>query len=346
MGNILDEEKERNSDSSKDLEEKGEIITFKKKIRLKDNDYYQSKILNDGRIMQYGKKILYIYNKNNINLTDLIIKLDDIVDNNDYSLGFHIAYLNKFNHIIFFIEDIFYNNEYKYIKIIKLISDKEYSIIAKIKFKYNLYTSWCTEYSKGFIAIAAKDKILYLYIYENNNDSYQLIRKITHQIKNEINKFSIRNLDNEIIAFRHNNILTFFNLYKGNFLYDYKSPNLEILDVRGYSKNTILISGYYDEFTKDREEMIIIYEYKKRNEIKKIRHNLKCYYNNNILFVYKANIFIYFNKRRAIGIYIISDNRLKKIQEISQADSNALIFKDKYLYFDVGNTLCICEINF
>jgi len=181
MGNILDQEKERNSDSSEDLGEKGEIIVFKKKIKLKDNDYYKAKILNDGRIMQYGEKILYIYNKNNIYLTDLVIKLDDIVDKNDHSLGFRIAYLNKFNHIIFFIEDINYNNEYKYIKIIKLISDKEYSIISKIKFNYNFYTSWCIEYSKGFIARIIKDKILYLYIYENNNDSYQLIRKITHK---------------------------------------------------------------------------------------------------------------------------------------------------------------------
>ena len=32
MGNILDEEKERNSDSSEDLGEKGEIIAFKKKL--------------------------------------------------------------------------------------------------------------------------------------------------------------------------------------------------------------------------------------------------------------------------------------------------------------------------
>ena len=32
MGNILDEEKERNSCSSKDLAEKGEIIAFKKKL--------------------------------------------------------------------------------------------------------------------------------------------------------------------------------------------------------------------------------------------------------------------------------------------------------------------------
>ena len=54
--------------------------------------------------MQYGKDILYIYNKSNIYLTDLVIKLDDIVDKNDHSLGFRIAYLNKFNHIIFFIE--------------------------------------------------------------------------------------------------------------------------------------------------------------------------------------------------------------------------------------------------
>ena len=52
MGNILDEEKERNSGSSKDLAEKGEIIAFKKKINLKDNDYYQAKILNGGRIME------------------------------------------------------------------------------------------------------------------------------------------------------------------------------------------------------------------------------------------------------------------------------------------------------
>jgi len=97
---------------------------------------------------------------------------------------------------------------------------------------------------------------------------------------------------------------------------------------------------------KDREQMIILYEYKKRNEITKIKHNIKFYYEHNILFVYKANIFIYNGKRRAIVIYIISDNKLKKIQEISQADSNALIFKDKYLYFDVGNILYIYEINF
>ena len=32
MGNILEEEKERNSDSSEDLGEKGEIIAFKKKL--------------------------------------------------------------------------------------------------------------------------------------------------------------------------------------------------------------------------------------------------------------------------------------------------------------------------
>lgn len=62
MENILDEEKERNSNSSEDLGEKGEIIAFKKKIKLKDNDYYNAKILNDWRIMQYGKEILYIYN--------------------------------------------------------------------------------------------------------------------------------------------------------------------------------------------------------------------------------------------------------------------------------------------
>ena len=290
------------------------------------------------------KKILYIYNKNNIYLTDLIIKLDDIVDYNDFSLGFCVAYLNKFNHIIFFIENINYNN--KYIKIIKLISDKTYIIISKIKINYNIYTSsWCTEYSKGFIARTIKDNILYLYIYENNNDSYQLIRKITHQIKNGIDKFSIRNLNNEIIAFLTRNTLTFFNLCKGNFLYDYKSPNFTIKDVHKYSKNIILIAGYYYEFMKDNEQMIILYNYKKRNEIKKINHNFKFYYERDILFVYKANIFIYNAKRRAIGIYIISDNKLKKIQEISQADSNALIFKDKYLYFDVGNILYIYEIN-
>ena len=97
---------------------------------------------------------------------------------------------------------------------------------------------------------------------------------------------------------------------------------------------------------KDREQMIILYEYKKRNEIKKIRQNIKFYYEYDILFVYKANIFINNRKRRGIGIYILSDNKLKKIQEIFQADSNALIFKDKYLYFDVGNILYIYDINF
>ena len=344
MGNILEEEKKRNSDSSEDLGEKEEIIAFKKKIQLKNNDYYQAKILNDGRIMQYGIKILYIYNKNNIHLTDLIIKLDDIVDNNDYSFGFKIAYLNKFNHIIFFIKDIDYNQEYKYIKIIKLISDKEYSIISKIKFKYSIYTSWCIEYSKGFIARNIKDKILYLYIYENNNDSYQLIRKITHQLKNDT--ISIRNLNNEIIVFQRDYALSFFNLYKGNFLYDYKSPNFTIINVHKYSKNIILITGYYEEIMKDREQIIILYDYKKRNEIKKIKHNIKFYNKQTILCVYKANIFIYNEKKRAIIIYIISDNKLKKIQEISKAGSNALIFKDKYLYFDVENILYIYEINF
>ena len=97
---------------------------------------------------------------------------------------------------------------------------------------------------------------------------------------------------------------------------------------------------------KDREQIIILYDYKKRNEIKKIKHNIKFYNKQTILCVCKANIFIYNEKKRAIIIYIISDNKLKKIQEISKAGSNALIFKDKYLYFDVENILYIYEINF
>ena len=320
-------------------EDKEEVLKFKKQIDI--DSYYGIKFLNDGRIVGINNKTssIVICDKN----CEIELKIN-IIKGREHISSFFVT---KIDHIIFTIDNLSWRKENMchIIKIIKLTPDKKYKIIFIKNFKTDTDFKYI-EYSKGFIFCKIIKPKLSLYFYENNHDTYQLIRKIDTELGGGITGFGIHNLNDKMLILKYGEKLSFYNFYKGNFLFNYSSNKKECIDdICLYSKNIILITTWNYTYGQ-----VILFDYKKRIKIQTISHNFIEHYHK-IDFFYKGYIFI--KLKKGFGIFKISNDKLKKIQYISAPVEKrySIFVQGKYLYLylnfelDSITKILIYEIN-